>query len=239
MKANKSTLLDLYPDYLIADVGQKTATGFSSVLNSQVSHDMITRLLTSGYVSSCRLWIMVKPMCGEIEDENGVLNIDDSIEAKTYTDCNELIFWHFDHTLNRSAKWVNFGTAIYDNRKMSLPIGVCYLKKDVSHVDKTGKTKRKSSISKQEHFRVIYQRRWNIEEYHKSIKSNTAFPKSPTRKEMTKQSHFTASIMAYVKLDRLKIRCSKNHFALKSIMLVNATKAAWATMQNFSEPKAA
>jgi hypothetical protein len=81
---------------------------------------------------------------------------------------------------------------------------------------------------------TIYQRRWKVEEYHKSIKSNTAFPKSPTRTTMTQQSHFIASIMAHVKLERLKIRCSKNHFTLKSLMLVNATKAAWVTMQKLS-----
>lgn len=355
MKIPKSLILDLYTDYLIAGVSQTTATGFSLVLNNQITHDMVTRLLSSGFISSQRLWSMVKPMCEEIEDENGVLIIDDSIEAKPYTDCNDLICWHFDHTVNRSVKGVNFVSAIYDNWKMSLPIGVCFVKKDISYINKDGKTKRKSSISKQEHFRtlvkhgtqhlqfryvladswfacsenmkfvfedcgrdfimamkenrkvalskedkaigkyisikeavsekcvrsvyveqldfpiliakqvfkdgngvagtlylacsdlslsyeqitIIYQRRWKVEEYHKSIKSNTAFPKSPTRTIMTQQSHFIASIMAYVKLERLKIRCSKNHFALKSLMLVNATKAAWCTMQKFSELKVA
>jgi hypothetical protein len=58
---------------------------------------------------------MVRPMCEEIEDENGVLIIDDSIEAKPYTACNDLICWHFDHTVNRSVKGVNFVSAIYDN----------------------------------------------------------------------------------------------------------------------------
>ena len=355
MKMLKSSLLDLYTDYLIAGCSQATATGFSAVLDSQVTHDMATQLLSSGYINSRRLWSMVKPMCEEIEDENGVLIIDDSIEAKPYTDCSDLICWHFDHTVNRSVKGVNFVSAIYDNWKMSLPIGVCFVNKDVSYVDKEGKTKRKSSVSKQEHFRTlvkhgtqhlrfryvladswfacsenmqfvmedcgrdfimalkenrkvalskedkangkyisikeavsekcvrpvyveqldfpiliakqvfkdgngvactlylacsdlslsyeqistIYQRRWKVEEYHKSIKSNTAFPKSPTRTTVTQQSHFIASIMAYVKLERLKIRCSKNHFALKSLMLVNATKAAWYTMQKLSERKAA
>lgn len=355
MKIAKPLILDLYTDYLIAGVNQTTATGFSLVLNNEISHDMVTRLLSSGFISSQRLWSMVKPICEEIEDENGVLIIDDSIEAKPYTDCNDLICWHFDHTVNRSVKGVNFVSAIYDNWKMSLPIGVCFVKKDINYIDKDGKTKRKSSVSKQEHFRTlvkhgtkhlrfryvladswfacsenmrfvledcgrdfimamkenrkvalskedkangkyisikeavsekcvrsvyveqldfpiliakqvfkdgngvagtlylacsdlslsyeqittIYQRRWKVEGYHKSIKSNTAFPKSPTKTVMTQQSHFIASIMAYVKLERLKIRCSKNHFALKSLMLVNATKAAWCTMQKFSEPKAA
>lgn len=355
MKANKSTLLDLYTDYLISGLGQSTATGFSTVLDQQISHDMATQLLSSGYISSRRLWSMAKPMCEEIEDENGVLIIDDSIEAKPYTASNELICWHYDHTVNRSVKGVNFVSAIYDNWEMSLPIGVCFVKKDISYVDKNGKTKQKSSISKQEHFRslvkhgsqnlrfryvlndswfacsenmkfvvehcgrdfimamkenrkvalskedkaigkyisikeavsegcvqsvyveqldfpiliakqvfknengvagtlylacsdlslcyeqvtTIYKRRWKVEQYHKSIKSNTAFPKSPTKRVMTQQSHFIASIMAYIKLERLKIRCSKNHFALKSIMLINATKAAWATMQEFSNVKRA
>jgi hypothetical protein len=34
MKASKSTVLDLYSDYLIAGVGNATATGFSSVLDN-------------------------------------------------------------------------------------------------------------------------------------------------------------------------------------------------------------
>lgn len=94
-------------------------------------------------------------MCEEIEDENGILIIDDSIEAKPYTDCNDLICWHFDHTVNRSVKGVNFVSAIYDNWQMSLPIGVCFVKKDIRYTDKSSKTKTKSSISKQEHFRTL------------------------------------------------------------------------------------
>ena len=110
MKIHKSALLDLYTDYLITGFGRATATGISSVLNNVITHDMATRLLSSGYISSRRLWSMVRPMCEEIEDENGVLIIDDSIEAKPYTDCNDLICWHFDHTVNRSVKGVNFGS---------------------------------------------------------------------------------------------------------------------------------
>lgn len=73
---------------------------------------MATQLLSSGYVSSQLLWCTVRPMCEEIEDENGVLVIDDSIEAKPYTDCNYSISWRFDHTVNRSVKGVNFVSAI-------------------------------------------------------------------------------------------------------------------------------
>ncbi|MFT4152548.1 MAG: transposase [Parafilimonas sp.] len=84
---------------------------------------------------------------------------------------------------------------------------------------------------------AIYKRRWKVEEYHKFIKSNTAFPKSPTRRMTTQKSHFIASIMAYVKMERLKIRCGSNHFALKSKMMVNATKIAWITMHQLANHK--
>ena len=45
-------------------------------------------------------------------------------------------------------KGVNFVSAIYDNWKMSLPTGVCFVNKDISYIDKEGKTKRKSSVSR-------------------------------------------------------------------------------------------
>jgi hypothetical protein len=40
-------LLDLYSDYLISAFGQTTATGLSSLLDGEVSHDQIQRFLAS------------------------------------------------------------------------------------------------------------------------------------------------------------------------------------------------
>ena len=90
-----------------------------------------------------------------------------------------------------------------------------------------------------EQITTIYQKRWKVEEYHKSIKSNTAFPKSPTKFVITQQSHFIASVLAYVKMERLKVRISANHFALKSLMAINATKAAWITLQKLEGKRVA
>jgi hypothetical protein len=107
MRIANSIVLDLYTDYLISSCGLATATSMSAVLDNQISHDRITRLLSSNYITSRRLWSEVKPMCREIEQDDAVLIIDDSIEAKPYTDCNEMIGWHFDHTEGRSVKGVN------------------------------------------------------------------------------------------------------------------------------------
>ena len=346
MKLRNDILLDLYTDYLVSTCGLATATSMSVVLDKQISHDKITRLLSSGYISSQRLWAEVRPMCEEIEQDDAVLIIEDSVEAKPYTHCNDLIQWHFDHTEGRSVKGVNFISAIYHSWEMSLPVGVSFIKKDRVYKDSNGKEKRKSSISKHEYFRdlvchsskrlrfkyvlsdswfacadnmnfvvecgrdfimafkenrkvalskedkllgkyisikeavsegcvrpvyveqlefpiliakqvfkngdgvvgtlylassdltllyeqisTIYQKRWKVEEFHKSIKSNTAFPKSPTKRVLTQQSHFIASILAYAKMERLKVRTSKNHYAMKSLMIIYATKAAWITLQ--------
>jgi len=65
-----------------------------------------------------------------------------------------------------------------------------------------------------------------------------SFVKSPTRTETTQISHFTASIMAFVKIEKLKIRNNLNHFAIKNLMLIKATKASYDELQRLSTPHA-
>lgn len=86
---------------------------------------------------------------------------------------------------------------------------------------------------------TIYKKRWAVEEYHKSIKSNTGFAKSPTKKPETQRNHFVLSIVAYIKLEWLKQRTGKNHFAMKTQIYLAAQKAALKELQELSTPKAA
>lgn len=71
-----------------------------------------------------------------------------------------------------------------------------------------------------------YQRRWKIEEYHKSLKNNVGIGKSPTKIERTQSCHIFASIYAYAKLELLKLKTEMNHFALKRKIHVASLKAA-------------
>ena len=80
---------------------------------------------------------------------------------------------------------------------------------------------------------TIYQKRWKVEEYHKSVKSNASFAKSPTKVENTQLGHFYASIIAYVKYEILKFRHGNNHFALKTKLYLTALKAAYAHLKQF------
>jgi hypothetical protein len=70
-----------------------------------------------------------------------------------------------------------------------------------------------------------------VEEYHKSLKQNTALAKSPTRTVKTQTSHLFASLLAYVKLERLKFVHRLNHFALKTKVYLAALKMAWKQLE--------
>jgi len=52
---------------------------------------------------------------------------------------------------------------------------------------------------------TIYQKRWKVECYHKSLKQNVSLAKSPTQTEKTQTNHFFAALCGYIKLEMLKV----------------------------------
>lgn len=357
MNVDKYILKDLYTDYLIASTSQTTATGLSKLVESQISHDSITRLLKEGELfNSEAVWKASKPIVRETETWDGCIIVDDSIEPKPYTDESELICWHWDHTQNRSIKGVNFITAFYSHRGANIPLGVEFVRKSQQIKDpKTGKEKRVSDKSKNELYRellrgvqnnqvkyryvlndtwfasaenmnfvkeelkkdfvmalksnrkvalsrenkqqgkyvridaleleqgapleiyleqiefpvlltkhifknedgskgilylvssdinltfeqiaAIYKKRWKVEEFHKSVKCNASFAKSPTKTIQTQLSHFYASILSYIKLEWIKFRNGSNHFALKTKIYMQGLNSALMEVQKLSTIK--
>lgn len=79
----------------------------------------------------------------------------------------------------------------------------------------------------------VYQKRWQMEEYHKSLKSNTGLAKSPTRTVRTQNNHFFASVYAFFKLELLKCNIKLNHFALKAKLYLQALKASMRELNKF------
>jgi hypothetical protein len=329
-------LSDLYIESLMTNVGQVTCTGISAATEGKIGHDQFSRLLSSGYFNEQYLWTKAKPVCEEIRSDDSVFIIDESVEAKPYTDESELISWHFDHCLGRAIKGVSFLTGLYYSNEVSVPAGVEF----VTKIRDTKEGKPKSEEGKNVLFRklvghafrnldfkyvladswfgnsenmrfinqrqglfvlaiksnrkvaqsledkqqgrytsikdmrlegrtavvyfekldfpvivmcqvfkngddtatlylasndlslsfdqltTIYKKRWKVEEYHKSIKSNTSFAKSPTRRKTTQKSHFIASIVAFNKFELLKIRSGKNHFATKNYINIIAARHA-------------
>lgn len=81
---------------------------------------------------------------------------------------------------------------------------------------------------------TLYQKRWNVEVFHKSIKSNTGLAHSPTRTIRTQSNHFFASIYAFFKLEQLKLKHQLNHFALRSKLYIKALQASFAELHRLS-----
>ena len=352
-------LLELYSDYLLSSFSHTTATGLSRMSAGEVSHDKITRFLASEEMDSRALWRLVKPLARQLEGEDGVLIIDDTIEEKPYTDESELVCWHYDHSKGRSVKGINLISALYHvegTEGDASPPGACfpvafelvnksewifdqkkekwrrrspetkneayrrmlsackdnglkfrYVLSDVfysasqnmSHIKEelkrefimALKTNRKVALSLEdkrkgayerigsleleqgavlevhleqvsfplfvlkqvftnedgstgvlylassdptldyERMTTIYHRRWKVEEYHKSLKSNSSLAKSPTKTTRTQSNHIFCSIHAFVKLERMRIATKLNHFALLSRLCVKAVQAAFQELQ--------
>lgn len=78
---------------------------------------------------------------------------------------------------------------------------------------------------------TLYQKRWKVEEYHKSLKSNASFAKSPTRTIRSQSNHFFASVVAYIKLEVCRCATHLNHFAQKAKLYQAALVSAFGQLQ--------
>ena len=135
----------------MSSFGATTATGLSSTVEGAVSHDQVTRFLSREDYDSKTLWEQVKPMVRAIEQPDGVLIFDDTTQEKPYTDENELISWHFDHSKNRSVKGINLLNCMYYAGGAAVPVAYELIRKPLVYRDeKTGRRKRKSEVTKNE-----------------------------------------------------------------------------------------
>lgn len=77
---------------------------------------------------------------------------------------------------------------------------------------------------------TLYQKRWNVEPYHKSLKQNAGLEKSPTHTVCTQSNHLFAALCAYIKLEMLKVSTKLNHFALRAKLYMSALEGAYAQL---------
>jgi IS4 transposase len=82
-----------------------------------------------------------------------------------------------------------------------------------------------------EYVAIIYQKRWKVEEFHKSLKSNAGLAKSPTRTVTTQNNPVFMVVYAVFKLECLKIKHQANHFVLRAKLFIKAKQIAYAELQ--------
>lgn len=80
---------------------------------------------------------------------------------------------------------------------------------------------------------TTYKKRWAVEVFHKSLKSNASLAKSPTRTVRTQSNHVFMTICAAFKLECLSIKTCLNPFAICRKLLINASRTAYARLQQF------
>ena len=347
----KTDYIELYTDYLISGNGYATATGLSSMMDGEVSHDQITRFLSKNEFTSSDLWKQVKSTVREIENDEACLIFDDTVQEKKWTDENDIMCWHFDHTVGKSVRGINMLNALYYSNEVSIPVSFEIVEKPIQFSDiETRKVKRKSEVTKNELMRdmiqvaiknqlkfkyvlmdtwfaakenfeyitkknkhfiaalksnrlfatslenkhngkfikvstlelldkesirgyikgydkeviivrriftnkdgsigilnlvcsditldgdeisTIYEKRWKVEEFFKSLKHNVDFAKSPTKTIRTQSNHIYLSILSFFKLECLKIKHKMNHFALRMKLLIRANQMAYSELQTF------
>ena len=342
--------LELYTDYLISTFGYATATGFSRMVEGEVSHDQMTRFLSEEEYTSKDLWLEVKGTVRQVEREDGVLIFDDTVQEKPYTDENEVMCWHYDHSKGRAVQGFNLLNCLYHVDDISIPVAFELIKKPAEYWDlKTHKRKRASLVTKNELMRemlqvcvqnrllfgmvlfdtwfaskenmcyiketldkdftcalktnrlvavsaedhsaqrftpieelpwleetvftgwlkdvpfpvrvvrqifankdgstgilylacsdttrtrgqilTIYQKRWPVEVFHKSLKQNAALGKAPVRRVVTQNNHVFAVLYAVFKLECLKMKQHLSHFALRAHLYLKAIRIAFDELQ--------
>ena len=83
---------------------------------------------------------------------------------------------------------------------------------------------------------AIYHRRWSVEVFHKTLKSNVGLAKSPTKCIRTQSNHVFMAIYAAFQLECLHLKHKMTHFALRNQLYVKALQQA---MNELNEIKSA
>ena len=100
--------LGLYTKFLISNHNKYSGVELSKTTNNQLSHDSVSRWLSSKTFDAKNLWVHVKDM---IEKETGYLIVDDSVLDKRFSRNNELVGRHWsgnEHHLICGIDLVNF-----------------------------------------------------------------------------------------------------------------------------------
>ena len=78
---------------------------------------------------------------------------------------------------------------------------------------------------------TIYQKRWKVEVFHKTLKSHTALAKSPTKRVRTQSNQVFMALYAAFSLEWLRIKQRIKPFALRSKLYLKAIQRACEELQ--------
>ena len=159
---NRPDILDIYIDYLMVSTGQVSATGLSRMLDSSLSHDQITRMLSDSYelFTPKAYWKRIKGLVRQVQQAEGILIVDDFVSEKPHSSENELISYHYSHLHGKAVKGINIlhlqYSVTYEGQALNFPVGYELVRKDeVQTNPETAQEEAISSKDKNERFRDL------------------------------------------------------------------------------------
>ena len=146
--------LNVYANFLIASSKYAHSTDLQKITKDKYSKDKIYRFLSSGEFCEKNFWLTIKPMLKNIQNNNACISVDDTIIEKPHTKENDVVSYCYDHTKSKCVKGVNLLSVTYKTSEASLPINYRVIRKNKISTDHdTNKTKKKSALTKNQHFR--------------------------------------------------------------------------------------
>ena len=82
-----------------------------------------------------------------------------------------------------------------------------------------------------ETIKAIYQKRWKVETFHKTLKGNAALAKSPAKTVRTQSNHCFMAIYSACRLEWISATHQMNHFALRTRIYLKAVRYAFDELQ--------
>jgi len=138
----------------------------------------------------------------EIEKDDGVLIFDDTLEEKPYTDENEIVTWHFDHSKGRTVKGINILNALYHAADVNIPVAFEIITKPIVYSDiKTHKIKRQSKVTKNDWLRQILKTCHHNQLRYKYVLTDIWYASTENMKEIKRQ--FKKDFIRGIKSNRL------------------------------------
>ena len=89
-----------------------------------------------------------------------------------------------------------------------------------------------------ESIQAIYEKRWNVELFHKNLKSNASITRSPAHTVKTQSNHQFLSIYTAVRLETLVLKLKINKFELRAKLYMKALKTAFTELQSLKAASA-
>ena len=144
---------NVYVDYVLSGSSQISAVDLSEAVDGRFSHDQISRMLSSGEVNDKMLYQQSKILIKQKSVKGPVtLSIDDSIQPKPYSEVNGVVNWHYDHTKGWCVKGINFVSALWSDEKVSVPLSLHVVEKELVWNEKKDTEEWQIKTSKNELF---------------------------------------------------------------------------------------